>query len=55
MVIQEVMMQVALPITSSKVVVPPIVEQFNNYQEQQMSDFTTHNDDIVDELTIDEP
>ena len=49
------MMQVALPITSSKVVVPPIVEQFTNYQEQQMSGFTTYNDDIVDEPTIDEP
>ena len=54
-VIQEVRVQVPLPITSFKVVVLPIVEQFNNYQEQQMNDFITHNNDIIDELAIDEP
>ena len=48
-------MQVPLPITSSKVVVPLIVEQFNNYQEQQLNDFTTHNKYIIDKPTIDEP
>ena len=54
-IIQEVRVQVPLPITYFKVDVPPIVEQFNNYQKQQMNDFTTHNNDIVDEPTIDEP
>ena len=55
MVIQEVWVHIPLPITFSKVVVPPIIEQFNNYQEQQMNDFITHNNDIIDEPTIDEP
>ena len=55
MVIQEVMVQVLLPITFSKIAVPLIVEQFNNYQEQQMNDFITHYNNIVDEPTTDEP
>ena len=55
MVIQEVRVQVHLPITSFKIVVPLIVEQFNNYQEQQLNDFTTHNKYIIDKPTIDEP
>ena len=43
------------PLSSSKVVVPPIVEQLNNWQDQQMNEQATHNDDNVNESTLDKP
>ena len=55
MEIQEVRVQVPLPLTSSKIDVPSIVEQLNNGQEQQMNDQTTHNEESVDEPTVGEP
>ena len=36
--IQEVKVQVLLPLTSSKVIVPMVVERTNNSQEQQIND-----------------
>ena len=37
MAIQEVKVQVPLPITFSKVVIPTIVEQYDNLEEQQIT------------------
>ena len=53
--IQEVRVQVQLPLSSSKVVVPPIVDQLNNGQDQQMSEQATHNEYNVNESTLDKP
>ncbi|KAH7571742.1 hypothetical protein JRO89_XS04G0128700 [Xanthoceras sorbifolium] len=53
--IQEVRVQVPLSLSSFKVIVPHIVEQFNNLQGQQINDQTPHNEDIVDEPMVNEP
>jgi predicted methyltransferase len=54
MKIWEVSVQIILLFTSFKVVVPQIIKQFNNYQEQQINDYIPYNKDIVDEPIIDE-
>ena len=53
MEIQEVRVQVHLPLSSSKVVVPPIVHQLNDGQDQHMCEQATHNEDNVNESTLD--
>ena len=52
--IQKVRVQVPLSLSSSKVIVPPIVEQLNNGQDQQMNEQATHNEDNVNKPTVDE-
>ena len=53
--IREIRVHVPLPNISSQVVVPIVVEQFDNLQEQQMNDQTPQNEAITDEPTLDEP
>ena len=53
--IEEVRVQVSLLLTSSQVVVPTIVEQFDNLQEQQMNDQIPYNEIVAYEPIVDEP
>ena len=53
--IQEIRVQVPLPITSSQIFVPTVVEHFDNLQEQQINDQTRHNEVVANEPIVDEP
>jgi transposase InsO family protein len=52
--IQEVRVQVPIPITSNKTVVPIVVEQPNNI-EQQINESSLHNDIVNNEKMVEEP
>jgi hypothetical protein len=52
--IQEVRVQVQMPITSNKIVVPIVVEQPNNI-EQKMNEPSLHNNMVTNEQMIEEP
>jgi hypothetical protein len=52
--IQEVRVQVPMPITSNKTVVPIVVEQPNNI-EQQINESSLHNDIVTNEKMVEEP
>jgi hypothetical protein len=52
--IQEVRVQVPMPITSNKIVVPIVVEQPNNI-EQQINEPSLHNNMVTNEQTVEEP
>jgi hypothetical protein len=52
--IQEVRMQVPMPITSNKIVVPIIFEQPNNIQ-QQINEPSLHNNMVTNEQMVEEP
>ena len=53
--IEEVRVEIPLPITSSKVVVPTVVETFDNIQEQQINDETPQNEVVTNEPVTNEP
>lgn len=55
MEIQEVRVQVLLPVTSSKVIVTVVVECTNNFQEQQINELVPDNKVINDEPMATEP
>ena len=48
-------MEIPLPITSSQVVVPTVVETFDNIQEQQINDETPQNEVVTNEPVTNEP
>ena len=52
--VQEVRVQVPLPITSNEIVVPTIVEQPNNI-EQQINEPLLHNEMLTNEHVVEEP
>ncbi|PKU59784.1 Retrovirus-related Pol polyprotein from transposon TNT 1-94 [Dendrobium catenatum] len=52
--VKEVGVKISLPITSNKVVIP-IVEKFDNIQDEQMNDYTSQNEIVTNEPIIDEP
>ena len=53
--ILEIRVQIPLPNIFSQLVVPTVVEQFDNLEEQQMNDQTPQNEAVTDEPTLDEP
>ncbi|KAI0524826.1 hypothetical protein KFK09_004214 [Dendrobium nobile] len=53
--VKEVGVKIPLPITSSKVVIPTVVEKFDNIQDEQMNDYTSQNEIVTNEPIIDEP
>ena len=52
--VQEVKVQVPLPITSNEIVVPTIIKQPNNV-EQQINEPLLHNEMLTNEQVVEEP
>lgn len=50
--IQEDRVQVPLPVTSSKVVFPMVIERINNFQVQQIDDPMPHNELVNNKLVV---
>lgn len=53
--IQEDRLQIPLPVTSSKVVFPMVIERINNFQVQQIDDPMPHNELVNNKLVVVEP